>query len=286
MKRLVKYIFYLSLSLQLLSFPVGVKAQSIFVSFGLGTLLGGGFSDTWQSTTDFFKQSIQPTKKSGTGIEFYAEMIFMVNDNFGLAIGGTYLNRSMTGSQGTFRFPETSELQGNFSYTPELTTSIMPIYASFIYSAPFLYKARLNLAVGVDYYFGRMRCYYENLDFDFSKEFSGWNYYAHLYETTDMKTMGYHVGVGLELELSSNSFFMLEIFYRNAKFKDYSTNVKEGANLPFMGGETGGETQEGQKVFLFGQKYTGEEEWGDVIYSINSLDLTSLSFRGGIKIRF
>lgn len=285
MKKKKGNILGLSLSF-LLFLPLSIRAQSISISLGLGTLLGGGFSDAWTSTTDFYKQSIQPTKKINTGLEFYVELVLMANDNFGLAIGGSYLNRSLTGNKGVFRFPETSALQGHFSYTPELTTSLVPFYASLIYSAPFLYKARINLAAGVDYYLGSLRCYYDNLEFNFSQQFSGWNYYAHLYETTNMKTFGYHAGIGLELELSRNSFFMFEIFFRQAKFTDFSTKLKEGANLPYMGTGPGGETQEGVKVFLYGQKYSGAEEWGDVLYFINSLDITSLSLRGGIKIRF
>lgn len=286
MKQIFSAFLIITLAGAILFFPAKTTAQSLNFSFGLGTILGGGFDDLWQSTTDFYKQSIQPTKKTGTAFEFYLELIFMFNDNFGLAVGGNYLNRSMTGSKGVFRFPESSPLQGNFSYTPELTTSIWPVYASLLYSFPVSYQARLNLTAGIDYYFGRMRCYYDNLDFDFSEKFSGWNYYAHLYETKNMKTMGYHFGIGVELELSESSSFVFEGLYRIAKFKDYSTMVKEDANLPFIGNQPGGETQEGQKVFLYGQKYGGEEEWGDVIYSVNSLDLNCLSLRGGIKIRF
>jgi len=266
--------------------PPPSKAQSLNVSFGLGTMLGGSFDDLWQSTNDFYRESLQPTKKSKASLEFYLELTFMFNDNFGLAIGGNYLNRNMTGSKGVFRFPEGYSIQGNFSYTPELTSSLWPIYANIIYSFPIQYQARMHVLAGIDYYFGRMRCYYDNLDFDFTERFSGWNYYAHLYETKNMKTWGYHFGLGVELELSENTAFVFEGIYRVAKFNDYSTKIQEDAGLPFLGDQPGGETQEGQKIFLYGQKYGGEEEWGDVIYSVNSLDLNTLSLRGGIKIRF
>jgi hypothetical protein len=275
-----RYWLSLFLGAVLVSPPI-LYSQRVYLKPSLGITLGGKAFDTWSSTTGSFDLSVVPGKKSSAALDTSLELVFqlMPSLSFSLGVGYIYSMEGVYGSKGQFSPPETSGVV-DFSYNPWLSIPVYPLYFTAIYSHPLRLEARLTFLAGVGYYIGRITCLDGNYFYKTLDSLSNWRRRDWEFESETI-TIGYHAGVGVEIDIDLGTTFFAEVLYRKVDFREFETTATTADMV-----EEGAGVLEGRSTFFYAKGINGGEALGDIDYSISRLSLSGLVFRVGLKFLF
>ena len=100
-------------------------------------------------------------------------------------------------------------------------------------------------------------------------------------------SIGYHGGAGFEVSMDNTFLFFIESVYRSVKFKKLESifAIDERSDAYDIIKEKLGESV-AESTFLYFINWSGDEIWGDIIYTINTIFLSEIIFRAGLRIRF
>ena len=216
-------------------------------------------------------------KKIHIGLDLEGDAVVYLTPRFGISFGSGYI----LGKKGK---DVNKIIIGGQTFTDELKVSAIPVKLGVYYSLPLSSHARFFLNGGVGYYFAKWSEAYRN-------EWSG-NWW-----TTDQKArasgIGFHGGVGFELNLASNIAFVLEGQGRYAKIGGFKGDEENKIYSPPM------ESSEKGKIYYFEWfpwtdnwypmiDLSDEEPSGDRIRNVREakVDFSGFTFRAGIKINF
>ena len=275
-----KYLLSLLLG-AVLVFPSVLYSQRVYLKPALGITLGGKVFDTWSSTTGSFDVSVIPGKKSSAALDTSLELVFqlMPSLSFSLGVGYIYNMEGIYGSEGQFSPPEASGIV-DFSYNPWLSMPVYPLYFTAVYSYPIKLEARLTFLAGVGYYIGKITCLDGNYFYRTLDSLSNWSRRDWEFKS-ETSAIGYHAGVGVEIDIDLGSTFFAEILYRKADFKEFETTATTADML-----EEGAGILEGRSTFFYAKGTNGGEALGDIDYSVSRISLSGLVFRVGLKLLF
>jgi len=261
--------------------PSILYSQRVYFKAGLGITLGGKVFDSWSSTTGSFDFSVAPGKKSSPALDPSLELVFqlMPQLSFSLGVGYIYNMEGVYGSEGQFSPPEASGFV-DFSYNPWLNISVRPLYFTAIYSYPIKLDARLTFLAGVGYYIGKITCLDGNYFYKTLDSLSNWSRRDWEFES-EAYTIGYHAGVGVEVDIDLGTTFFAEVIYRKADFKELETTATTEGMI-----EDGAGVLEGGSTFFYAKGIDSGETLGDIDYSVSRISLSGLVFRVGLKLKF
>jgi len=264
-----------------LIFPSILYSQRVYLKPVLGVTLGGKVFDSWNSTTDSFDLSVAAGKKSGPALDTSLELVFQLvpSLSFSLGVGYIYNMEGIYGSEGQFSPPEASGIV-DFSYNPWLSMPVYPLCFTAIYSLPIKVEARLTFLVGVGYYIGKITCLDGNYFYKTLDSLSNWSRRDWEFKS-ETSAIGYHAGIGVEIDIDLGTTFFAEVLYRKADFKEFETTATTADML-----EEGAGVLEGGSTFFYAKGINGGEALGDIDYSVSRISLSGLVFRVGLKLLF
>lgn len=267
--------------------PLNLESRQIFIKLAAGISLREDVHDSWHPTTSYYDYGATKGEKTyPPSFNFFLELGYQLNPNISFSLGAGSFSNGLCGSTGQFKHPATSDFSGDFSYSPEFNLVVYPLYLTVTYSYPVFLSARLNVLGGVGYYFGKVNCISENQESEAPGPLFEWSYFHWKYRGTT-NTIGYHAGVGFEIDLSMKTFFFAEALYRSVgfnKFEITSSNVSPSSPIAKEIGT--GEGLGGSSTFFYAQRKSGDEVLGDIDYRISEFDCSGFVFRSGIKFRF
>jgi hypothetical protein len=277
MKRIVLLII---LGLFLL-WPFHLFSKHLYGKIAFGLFTGGNVDDVWQSTTGYYEFKAIKGAKSPSGLDVSLEFIYQLHPNISFSLGAEYFSKKVNGSIGWFTSPEASDFIGDFSYSPELDMEVYSVFLSAIYSFPVMTTVRLNFLGGVGFYFGRIECTEVNWRNETGDPRSRWNYFTWRYES-DVNTVGFRSGIGVDIDVFPQMFLTLEALYRWGQFKSFHSCVAElYSRYGFESTELGEES-----TFLYAERILGTEEQGDIDYNVSDFSYSGFSFLVGFKFKF
>ena len=284
-----KYFFPLLLCFIFL-FPLSLKSKQFYVKMNFGLLTGGNITDSWQLNPEYYDYTISKVEKSNPGLDLTLEFIFQIHPNIGFSVGSGYVSRNLAGSTGQFTSTDMTETVRDFACSPELSSEMIPVYLTAIFSFPVRSSVQINFLAGLGYYLGKIKGskivenYQEYTNPSMIANRLMWKFESHA------NAIGLHAGAGIDLAFSSNMFFSIEALYKVAKFKDFKVSVQEirdgVAELQaVLIGETG-EDLGGDSTFLYAQKIKDVDARKDIDYRITHFKYSGISFRAGFKFKF
>ena len=219
------------------------------LSGGIGfTLNGGGDLETYRKgmidlyndvgTLDYFTGN-NNWKKMGTIPHYEFDLIFHLNERFGIGIGTGYIQASSRGDYG-FTYDQTgSESWGTFTQagvaknTEDFKISAIPIRLSLYLTFPSDRWTFYGYA-GAGFYLGKFSHKY-TYDFSYNYADSSTIYLDEKQEITSSEvwdesakknSLGFHGGLGLEYRIGSGLSLGLELFGRFVNFSGWEGDVK------------------------------------------------------------
>jgi opacity protein-like surface antigen len=169
------------------------------------TALGEAFG--WTATAEF--KSLNSAWDTG------GDFVFYFTPNFGLGLGAGYIQTFPAKSQTDFTHSGLTPL----AFTADPKASAIPIRASLYVTIPMGPVISLTLHGGASYYLAK---------FNWTQRFGSTTSWDQVEIKTDGKGIGFHGGVGLELNLTPNLGLIVEGTGRLAKLDNFtgtSTNT-------------------------------------------------------------
>jgi hypothetical protein len=263
------------------------KKFSLKLSGGMNYLAVGDPNASLKGLADFLKDQaslgeiiIIPEgdfKKIHFGLDLEGDVIVYLTPRFGISLGSGYI----LGKKGK---DVNKIIIGGQTFTEEVKVSAIPVKLGVYYSLPLSSQTRFFLNGGVGYYFAKWSDAYRN-------EWTG-NWW-----TKDQKArasgIGFHGGVGFELNLVSHIVFVLEGQGRYAKIGGFKGDKENKIHSPPMESSVKGKLYYFE-WFPWTYKWypmidlSDEEPSGDKIRSVREakVDFSGFTFRAGIKINF
>jgi len=266
----------------LVLFSPCLLAQNFSVKLLLGSISVKKTTDTWRNPSGYYNTSTTSILSQNAGIDISAEFIFWFNRNFGVGAGVGFFESGLNGSIGNFDYKPESGYLGGFSYTPELKSQLLPLTASVYFCYPLKDMINLKLFGGLGYYFGTIENIMDNLEFRAGTN-SAIDGFLPYYFKSDISTIAPHFGAGVEMGMSQNTYFTVEVIYRKLSFSDFKTSLTQGGELtPSLSGEN----VVTDSTFLLERLVSESSQAGDLVYDLNILNFSGFSIRGGIKFKF
>jgi len=263
--------------------PLSLESKQLFVQMSFGLMYEGHVEDSWHLNTDHYSFSSVQGKRTSPGMDITLEFIYQFHPNFSLAVGTGYISRTLNGSSGLFSSSEGDSYQ-EFSLSPALRSEINPFYLSCIFSFPVMSGVKANFIGGVGYYIGKIKCTGEKLEGK-----SGYLLHLSGLFESNAHTLGYHVGTGIDFDLSLNLFFSVEALYRVVNFRKFKTQVTPFSGTAFYFASSAEEIENlvaADSTFLYELQFFGEEDVGDIEYRVSNFSYSGFSFRAGLKFKF
>jgi len=278
------FIIYLSL---LLLFPRLIKAErfGIKLTGGINYLEVGDPNASLKGFADFLKDqaslgSATPEgefKKIHFGLDLEGDVIVYLTPRFGISFGSGYIF-GMKGKD------VNKIIVGGQTFTEEVKVSAIPVKLGVYYFLPLSSRARFFLNGGIGYYFSKWSEAYRN-------EWSGG--WFTIDREAKASGIGFHGGVGFELNLVSNISLVFEGQGRYAKIGGFEGDKESRAFIPGWESSTEGSLYYFEWLPWTDNWYpmvdiSGEEPSGDRIRNVREaeVDFSGFTFRAGIKINF
>lgn len=280
----MKKLFLAGLLGFVLIWPLSLESKQLFVQISFALMHEGHVEDSWHMNSDNYNFSSVKGKRMSPGMDITLEFIYQFHPNFSLAVGTGYISRRLNGSSGLFSSSEEGDSYQEFSFSPELRSEINPFYLSGIFSFPVMGGVKANFIGGIGYYIGNIKCTTEKLEFK-----SGYLLHvAGLFES-NAHSLGYHVGAGVDFDLSLNLFLSVEALYRVVNFREFKTKLIPFSGSAFYFAASAEEMENlvaADSTFLYELQFFGEEDVGDIDYRISNFSYSGFSFRAGLKFKF
>jgi len=285
-----KYVFPVIFGLLLLC-PFSVESKQLYVKMNFGLLTGGNINDSWHLNQGYYDYTLTQGKKTSPGLDFSLEFIFELHPNISFSLGSGYISRSLNGYTGRFTPFGTDEVVENFSCSPKLSSEMIPIYLTAIFSFPVKSSIQLNFLGGVGYYLGKIKgteIVGEHGELDNPSMIANrliWKF------ESSANAIGFHTGTGIDMALPLDMFFCFEAIYRIVSFKKLKTSVQKMtlSGVPRVYAVLIGETGEDLGVdstFFYVQRIKEIEEQKDIDYRVSHFNYSGFSFRAGLKFKF
>ena len=258
------------------------------MNFGLFT--GGNVADSWQLDPEYYDYTITRGEKSNPGLDLSLEFIFQLHPNIGFSLGSGYVSKNLAGSAGQFTSTDINETVRDFACSPELSSEMIPIYLTAIFSFPARSSVQIYFLGGLGYYWGKIKgsTIVENYQ-EYTNPSMIANRLMWKFESR-ANAIGFHAGAGMDFNISTNMFLSVEAFYRAATFKDFKVSVQEIRDgVPHFHAVSIGETGEdlgGDTTFFYAQKIKDVDARKDIDYRITHFKHSGISFRAGLKFKF
>jgi len=205
---------------------------------GYGYLAGGegndgakGYADYWAQMAHVYAgMLISGTYKPfHSGLDAGGDLIIYFTPNIGVGFGGGYLQSS---NSSTIHYSDIGT-SGNIVAKPQV--SAIPIRAGLFFSVPLGASASLTLQGGLGYYLAKFKSVLR------IEEGSDWMQFE---QDADGKGLGFHGGIGFELNFGPNFGLVIEGIARSAVISNF-----EGTNTTSM--SLGLSTSESGKLYYF-----------------------------------
>jgi len=261
--------------------------SSVFdIKLSLGISYGGSINDLWTNTTNYFVQATEKEANKHITVNGFCEFVFPVYRNFSLSVGAGYISKGLKGSRGIFAFPNTSIFTGDFVSTPEFHFQSFPVLFTAMWTYLVMLEARVYILGGIGYYFSKFNIFNHHITYNLQDPHSTLSYFPTNYRGSS-NSIGYHGGAGFEIDIERNIFFFIESLYRRVDFKKFTNELGIDKESPVHAiikeqlGESAAES-----TFLHYINWGGDEEWGDIYYSISNIILSEFIIRVGFRIGF
>jgi len=266
--------------------PQKLLSNVFSIKLGMGLSYGGHVNDIWTTTTDYFIQGTDKDVKRFSTVQMFVEIVFPVSRNFSLSVGAGNFSKTLKGTKGIFTLPDSSEVSGDFFSTPEFHFQSIPVLVTAAWSYSVWPEAQVYVLGGVGYYFSKFNIYNHNITYNLQEPSSMLNYFPLDYRGS-ADSWGYHGGAGFEVNMGGNFFFFIESVYRSVKFKKLKNifAIDKRSDAYDIVKEQLGESA-AESTFIYFINWGGDENWGDIVYSINNIFLSEIIFRAGLRIRF
>jgi opacity protein-like surface antigen len=287
MSKRVRVIIYCSLLILFLPGLSKAEKFSLKLSGGMNYLAVGDPNASLKGLADFLKDQasigeiiIIPEgdfKKIHFGLDFEGDMIVYLNPRFGISLGSGYIY----GKKGK---DVNKIIIGGQTFTKEVKVSAVPVKLGVYYSLPLSSRAQFFINGGVGYYFAKWSDAYRN-------EWTG-NWWI-TNQNAKASGIGFHGGVGFELNLVSNIAIVLEGQGRYAKIGGFKGDKENKIYCPPMESSVKGKLYYFE-WFPWTDKWypmidlSDEEPSGDRIRNVREakVGFSGFTFRAGIKINF
>lgn len=270
------------------------KGFSLKLHGGYGYLSVGDLntvSENWiTNTQNRWNPSIVEGKfnKFNQGLEFGGEFLVNLTKNLGLGVGVEQILRNKSSLIWMYKLDDSGPLIPMYwTYYDEAKLSALAVKLSAYYSFFPISWLSISLQAGLGYYFGKIHnVHLDNYFFDQIVDFGVWGftlghsriYHPHEIDVED-NALGFHGGIGFEFNVTDNFFFFIEGIGRSIKLNDWEGDEAEWPKK--------------------GKLYYVEFESGDTYFYVWEttppfgilarkaiIDLTGVSFKAGIKIKF
>jgi len=268
-----------------------------FQGIGLRVKLTGGFGyffggDIGRGNTGLYDQNSDFLLSQGfflegslksfhTGSEFTGDLIIDITPNLGIGFGFGYIHANNTSILTFYKEALRYKLE-QLTFVSEI--NVIPLRIGLFYSIPIHRLFNISLHGGTGIYLA---------DYNYSMG-STWNNINDRGHVTNAVGLGFHGGIGLELNLHRRAVFLIECQGRYAKFSNFKgteTIIEWGEEI-FAGNRDFTTTvEEGSLYYLENNDHPGLVISKDIPTGFNSVekavfDFSGFSIRAGIKIRF
>jgi len=258
------------------------SAEQWAVKMSFGFLPGGEVIGQGISTNDYYIFTPDSVDVTGLGMDVELEFSFLFTPVWSLGLSFGYMSRTLSSHSGRLDFPAGAPVVGTVYYLPDFRSEIRPITLSGMMSLPLMGSVRLLGRAGVGWYFGNVECTAQNRRTEIQGEEPFWPYWTMLYESR-LGALGPHLGGGIEIELSSNMIFSLEVLHRWIHFKTFSPTItafSSGDRDPLAEGLGSDST------FFYVLQGSNSIDQGDIDYQVSTYEGGGLSLRAGIRFQF
>ena len=267
-------------------FPLKLTSEIFSIKPSWGADFFGKISDQWTNSTNYFTYRAEEEPDYSATINLFLEFGLSVFENFSLSAGAGYFSKGLNGTRGIFDLPATAELQGNFASFPQFNFKSYFTTLTAQWAFPISSEAQVYILGGIGYYFSRFTISNKQIYYYLRPSGSTLNYFPADFRGRT-NSFGYHAGAGVETEIDWNVFLFVESLYRRVNFKKFKKDFGASEESPAYTliknilGDSAAES-----TFLYYYNWGGEEEWGDIIYSINNILLSEIILRMGIRVKF
>ncbi|MFQ6083177.1 MAG: SH3 domain-containing protein [Candidatus Aminicenantia bacterium] len=258
------------------------------LSGGMNYLVIGDSNEFMEGDTDWFEDLAMAYggttdgefKKIHLGLDFEGDMIVYLNPRFGISVGSGYIygKKGKDVSMITITWPAETETD-----THDTKVSAIPVKIGVYYSLPMSSNARFFLNAGAGYYFARWS---DSFRFEWNGD----------WYTSDSEAkgngIGFHGGVGFEIDIARNFAFVIEGYGRYAKIDGFEGSRKRRSS----GGLN--ESEKGTLYYCEWQDFGDWYSWigvrdeeppsGADIRNVREakVDFSGFTIKAGIKIKF
>jgi opacity protein-like surface antigen len=279
---------YLAVFSLFLIWPFQVEAKELFVKMAFGLKQGGSIDGAGDSINDYFEiQHLEPEKLS-LGMDLSFESIYQFSSHIGVSLGFSFTKQTPEGPSAVFIPPDDWSMDENFQFSPVFSSEIYSVYVNGIYFLPLPASHQMYVFGGMGYYLGTFLCGHDADDvefrfYNFKKEFFCWSY------ESDVNTLGYHIGAGIDFGLSNNLYISFEGLYRVVSFSIHKTSViydSRWIGMPFPVNYEEAALYGEDSTFFYGYRTDKNAAEGDIQYNVNNFDFSGFTLRLALKFKF
>jgi len=270
-----------------------VKGSSLKFTLGYGTMAIGDYNTFGKDFEQYF-DDLKPLieswngflvsrtgefKKINMGLEFEGEIIWDLNETFGIGFGVGYIRRSSDSDMSL----SIADL-ANMSYSIEPIISVIPINLSLYLFPPISPFMNIYLYGGFGYYIGKLTA---------TSKMVTDGYWDKSESELKDKALGIHVGVGLEFNIAPKIAIFIEGKGRHCELSDWEGD----STLTDSDGWT--ESESGTMWYYEAQDLDIGKWYSEIVlqedkpigYDIRNIrkfvtNLSGISLRTGIRIKF
>ncbi|MCK4827830.1 outer membrane beta-barrel protein [bacterium] len=281
--KIILLVIFLSISILFVS-TVYAQEFSLKFTVGYGNISIGDYNTFGEGLEIYFNdlkdvfggETIGEFERLNLGFEYSGEVMLKISKVFNIGVGVDYIQRSSKSE-----FAIHTAFMEYHSYTIEPYFRAIPIKASVYYFIPIIKPLKLFLNAGVGYYFGKMT------NTTRIETLNSWS--ETKFDVKD-RAVGFHGGVGLEIEFIPRLILFLEGKARYCILKSW-----EGEET-YQDSDGFSDLRRGT-LFFYQMKH--DPDTGNLYPTISmdvvpigiypkyfAFDLSEFSLRAGIRIRF
>lgn len=229
---------------------------------------GGETKETFLHSTEYYRQdSIGSAEKTKFGHSIYLELIYQLNPHISVSVGNGYAFKKISGKTPYYTPVEGTTFQYDYKLFPTISTEVVPLCFSVIFSAPISTSFQANLVAGVGFYFGTFEGD-SKMEIQ-ATEYGDWKYNIWNFKGNN-NALGYHFGGGLDIALPLKMFFTLETLYSIVSFNNMESTADIG----------------GEGTFSYNYLYRNFVPVVSFDYRVSQIKLSGITFRTGLKFKF